>query len=366
MGSFLEAPTLAERLSNMESLHLFIDRFFEDSQLFVQALEDNNEATAASATRNASLLALISGLVVLISLAVTVYLVGQVRQVQRTAQSLSQGQFEARTGLNSGDEIGQIGAALDSLAGQVQGLLAGSEEVVQARTRQLQTVLDVNARISNILQVDRLLQDVSDVVKERFGLYHAHVYLLNPGQDRLVLTAGSGYVGRQMVAEGRVIDMKNLNSIAATAARTRTPVYVEDVRQSPTFLAHPLLPNTRSELSLPLIARGSVIGVLDVQSELLAFFDEQTQTILATMATQIATAISNARQFEQAEQTSRHEQAMNTIGQQLQTARTVDEVLRVASRELGKALRVPQTSIELQVQPEGPNPFSGPLTVEDN
>jgi GAF domain-containing protein len=135
----------------------------------------------------------------------------------------------------------------------------------------------------------------------------------------------------------------------ATAGRSRTSVVINNVELSETFLPHPLLPDTRSELAVPLMARGQLVGVLDVQSNQANYFTEQTLTILETLGNQIGVAISNATLYQVSERTSRHDHALSAITQQLQGATNVDEVLQVAVRELGKALRVPHTAIQLDM-----------------
>src|SRR5205085_1745250 len=142
----------------------------------------------------------------------------------------------------------------------------------------------VNRQIATILSPERLLQDVADLTKERFSLYHAHIFALNTAGDTLELTAGAGYVGRQMVAEGRQIALDNAQSIVASAARTRRGVIINDITQSATFLPHRLLPNTRSEMAVPLIARGRVLGVLDVQSDKAGHFDNDVLSVFEIMS----------------------------------------------------------------------------------
>ncbi len=222
----------------------------------------------------------------------------------------------------------------------------------EARSTELQTVVDVGTQVSTILEVDRLLRDVSDLTKERLRLYHSHIYLLNEVGDTLVLAAGAGAVGRQMVAQKRSIPVYNEHSIVATAARTRKEVIVNEVRQSPTFLPHPLLPDTRSELAAPLIARGELIGVIDLQSDAVDFFTPSKYSVAKLMAAQIAVAISNARLYETSERISRRERALGTIDRKIQGAMSMDEILQTTVRELGKALRVPYTAIELQMTPK--------------
>lgn len=306
-----------------------------------------NEATLQTYAGLAVLLAVASVLAIIFARQI----VFPIRQLQRAANRFAGGDLELRESddIKRDDELGILSRALNAMATQLRGLIGSFEERLEERTRDLQTVVAVSNQISTILDVNRLLQDVVDLTKERFGLYHAHVYILNEQTNILRLTAGAGHVGRQMVSEDRTIELYNVQSIVARAARSRTTVIINNVRESETFLPHPLLPDTHAELAVPLIARGRVLGVLDVQSDEAGYFTDETESVLNILATQIATALSNAQLFETADRASRHEQAIGRIQSQIQTALDMEEVLQVTVRELGKALRVPHTAIELRL-----------------
>ena len=92
-------------------------------------------------------------------------------------------------------------------------------------------------------------------------------------------------------------------SLVARAAREGKGVTVNDVTQAPDFLPNPLLPNTRSELAVPMIAGGNVIGVFDIQSEEVSRFTDTDINIQTTLAAQLATSIQNVRSFEQVAET---------------------------------------------------------------
>src|SRR6185436_18474703 len=134
----------------------------------------------------------------------------------------------------------------------------------------------------------------------------------------LVLSSGAGEVGRQMVAEGRSISLDREQSLVARAARERKGVTVNDVTQAPDFLPNPLLPNTRSELAVPMIVGGNVIGVFDIQSERIGRFTDSDVNIQTTLATQLATSIQNVRTFEQSRKRAELESMINGIGQIIQ------------------------------------------------
>lgn len=253
------------------------------------------------------------------------------------------------------DEIGEVAKGFQTMSNRIKELIGILESRVVARTRAIEAVTDVNAQVASVLDTERLLQDVADLTKERFRLYHAHVYLLDEEHLNLWLKAGAGHVGRQMVSDGHHIPLNHGQSIVAMAARQQKTVFVNDVKNSETFLGHPLLPDTRSEVAIPLITRGSVLGVLSVQSDAVDFFDNELRDVLTLLGGQIAIALSNAQLYEEASRNSRHEQALGKIEQSIQTANTIDELIQIASRELGKALRVPHTAIALKLPTDTPN-----------
>jgi PAS domain S-box-containing protein len=172
------------------------------------------------------------------------------------------------------------------------------EERVNSRTRDLEIAAEVSKQIANILDLDELLPQFVELTRSSFDLYHVHLYLLNDAGDTLVLEAGSGDAGHQMKARGHQIPLEHPSSIVARAAHTRDGVIINDTETSAAFLPNPLLPDTRSELAVPLLVANEVIGVLDVQSDELDRFGQEDVRTLTTLAGQVAVAVQNARTFD--------------------------------------------------------------------
>jgi PAS domain S-box-containing protein len=181
------------------------------------------------------------------------------------------------------------------------------------RARELQTVAEVSAAASSTLNMSDMLRRVSRLTRDNFGLYHAHVYLLDDAKDNLVLAAGAGEVGLQMVENQHAIALNNPKSLVARAARDAHGVIANDVRSAPDFLPNPLLPETRSELAVPLVVNQEVMGVLDVQSKNVNQFDADDVRIQTTLAGQIAIAVQNARTFAAIQQAQSTLQQQGTI-----------------------------------------------------
>jgi putative methionine-R-sulfoxide reductase with GAF domain len=227
------------------------------------------------------------------------------------------------------------------------------EQRVAARTKDLATVAEVGTATATILETDKLLQAVVDLTKERFELYHSHIYLLDESGENLVLASGAGEPGRQMKAKGLSIPLNREQSLVARAARERKGVIVNDVTQAPDFLPNPLLLDTRSELAVPMIVGGKVIGVFDVQSNQIGRFTESDINIQTTLAAQVSTSIQNVRSFEQSKAQADLESMVNAIGQKIQLATSVDDTLQTAIREIGLALGASRVSANIQTNRQG-------------
>ena len=236
--------------------------------------------------------------------------------------------------LKVGDEV-LFTAILNDITTRKQ-----SEESLRKRAIELQAVADVNAATSSILDQSELLAAVSNLTRERFELYHAHIYLMNETYDALILAAGSGAVGNIMAQQGHKIPLLREHSLVARSARTRKGVVVNNVLEEPDFLPNPLLPETRSEMAIPIIVSDEVIGVLDVQSEQVARFNDDDVRITTTLAGQIAVGIQNAQLFAESEQRVREAEATSTIAElfrsELSFDATFSEVLAVV-REIMQA-----------------------------
>src|SRR5512138_785997 len=189
------------------------------------------------------------------------------------------------------------------MTGRLQEILVDLEKRVAERTKALSSVAEVSTAVSTILETDKLLQQVVDLTKERFNFYHAHIYLLNEAGDTLVLASGAGEVGHQMVGEGRSISLDREQSLVARAAREKKGVTVNDVTTAPDFLPNPLLPATHSEMAVPMMIGDRVIGVFDVQSEIVGRFTDADIAVQTTLASQVAVALQNARSYTKVTET---------------------------------------------------------------
>lgn len=234
---------------------------------------------------------------------------GPIDNLVKVAQNvIGNNNLDIRADVTRNDEIGVLARAFNTMTEQLRIFIGTLEQHVQIRTQALSWVAEVGISASTIMETDSLLQQVVDMTKERFGFYHTHIYLLNETGDTLLLASGAGEVGRQMVVEGHSIPLDWGQSLVARVAREKKGVTVNDVTQMPDFLPNPLLPNTRSELAVPMLMGEQVIGVFDVQSDVVGRFTDTDIAVQTTLASQIAVAVQNARSFtkvKEAEQLTR-------------------------------------------------------------
>ncbi|NUM46583.1 MAG: PAS domain-containing protein, partial [Anaerolineales bacterium] len=199
---------------------------------------------------------------------------------------------------------------LRAASGQLIGLVGISRDVTEREaTRQmlekqateLATVARVSAAISTRLDVSELLQTVVDLTQTQFKLYHAHIYLLSDDEKTLTVAAGTGEVGRRIQTQGWQIPCDHPHSIVARVARTRHGALYNDIHTAPDFLPNPLLPNTRAEITVPILAADQLLGIFDLQSDQVERFKEEDIQIYTALAQQLAVALQNARRYELAQ-----------------------------------------------------------------
>jgi signal transduction histidine kinase len=163
---------------------------------------------------------------------------------------------------------------------------------------QLQASHEVGQQVTSVLALDELLNAVVESLQTRFGYYFVGVWLLDQTGEQIILHAGLGRDGNTPVETGWPIDLNTTRSIIAWTAKNGQAYRADDVTTDDEFLVMEPLPDTRSEIALPLQIGPEIIGVLDIQSERTARFDDEDQQVLKTLTNQIAIAIRNARLYE--------------------------------------------------------------------
>ena len=181
---------------------------------------------------------------------------------------------------------------------------------LQRRVVQIRTAGEISRSLGTILNPQDLLQHVADLIQKRFNLYYVGVFLIDDSRRFATLAAGTGEAGEKMIAENHQLSVGGSSMIgwATTHGKARISL---DVGQEDVRFRNPYLPQTRSELALPLITGNQVIGAISVQSTQTNAFDEDDITVLQSIADSLAIALENARLFQQFEKSLREIQQLN-------------------------------------------------------
>ncbi len=287
-----------------------------------------------------ALLSLLAAFVV--ALIVTRGITRPVNQLATAAEQISAGKLDTLIPVvRRRDEIGDLATAFGKMSSDLQTLYGTMEDRVAARTSELEIVARVSAAATTITDPDVLLKTVAELTKSSFKLYHAHVYLLGDDGRTLKLAAGAGEAGDKMRAAGHSIPFNREHSLVARCARSRRGVIVADVAKEPDFLANPLLPDTRSEMAVPIVINDELIGVLDTQSTRVGTFTQDNIKVMTTLADQLAVAIENANAFDrrrqllvQAETRLNNLQASSQIAEYIRIGGDLDGMLENVLRSM--------------------------------
>lgn len=211
------------------------------------------------------------------------------------------------------DELSLLDAALSESAGQVQGLRQTLEARLAERTADISTLNETNQRRSFQLEIvsriarattsmndlDQLLHEIANKISLAFGFYHVGIFLVSEERDYAVLRAANSPGGQKMLARGHRLKIGR-EGIVGYVTNTGRPRVALDVGVDAVFYNNPDLPDTRSEIALPLRVGEQIIGALDVQSAQPQAFNAEDLQTLTLLGDQISIAIENARLFDEA------------------------------------------------------------------
>ena len=212
------------------------------------------------------------------------------------ASRIARGEIDVQAALAGPAEVVSLASAFNYMTAQLRELIGSLEQRVADRTRNLQTAAEVARATASVLDPEELLRQTVDLVRERFDLYYVGVFLLDEAQRFAVLRAGTGEAGRKMLEQGHKLEVGGGSMVGQCVATGQARIAL-DVGAEAVRFDNPLLPQTRSEMALPLRSRGRVIGAMTVQSTEEAAFDEADIAVMQTMADQVAVALDNARLF---------------------------------------------------------------------
>jgi GAF domain-containing protein/HAMP domain-containing protein len=280
----------------------------EAALLSERNLGDINQSANRIAVLNAGLAAVMILLAVLAALLVTRSIANPIAELDQTARKIAAGDTQIRAVVTSQDEIGRLAGSFNEMTDQLGELIGNLENRVQERTLEIEKrsaqiagAAEVGSYIASIHQIDALLSQVTLLISEKFGFYHVGIFLLDEAGEYAVLRAANSEGGQRMLARGHKLAVGQTGIVGYVTAQ-RQPRIALDVGQDAVFFNNPDLPDTHSEMAVPLISSGELLGALDVQSTAPDAFTQEDIEILQLLADQVATAFQNAQLFASVQQ----------------------------------------------------------------
>ncbi len=326
--------TLNRIVSNGLSLAIFSAPIYDYSGKVIGVLDIIQDRTAlvqANARQlliNLFLILLTMGSALILILVNGSRALNPIRALTDAAREIANGNLNRAAQIHSGDEFEQLGNTFNAMTGQLRDLVTTLESRVQERTAELETrsaelasrsqelasanqrverraaqleaIAEVSSEIASLQKMDTLLPQITRQISEKFGYYHVGIFLLDEAREYALLVAANSEGGQRMLARGHKLQVGRVG-IVGYATGTGNPRIALDTGMDAVFFNNPDLPETRSEMALPLRSSRGIIGALDVQSVTSNAFNQDDIRVLSTLADQISIAIENDRLFEQTE-----------------------------------------------------------------
>jgi GAF domain-containing protein/HAMP domain-containing protein len=294
---------------------------------------------AEESIRNISLVALGASMLILMvfGLILGILTARPIEEITKNAERIIAGDFTQDVEPGVMDEIGELAINFNKMSQQMRSLISDLENQVAERTveltgrgqqlealaaqeerraSQLQAIAQVSTIINAVQNTEELLPRITQVISEQFGYYHVGIFLLNEDRRWAVLSASNSEGGQKMLTRNHRLRVGG-SGIVGYVTGTGLPRIALDVGDDAYFFDNPDLPDTRSEMAVPLRIGKSIIGALDVQSEKAGAFSQSDVELLSVLADQVAVALENARAYEQTQKALA--EAQNIYRQYLKT-----------------------------------------------
>lgn len=284
-----------------------------EMQTAIALARSETEAQTQSAIRTAALILLVLfAAAVGASFAIGQVIAAPVLRLTQTANRIIEGDLNAHADVTSRDEIGALAKAFNAMTLRLRETLQGLEKRVEERTaelvaanernerraKQFESIAQVARTIASTRNLEVLLNQITTAISREFGFYHVGIFLVDNAGEYAVLSAANSEGGKRMLARGHRLKVGEVGLVGYVTGSGK-PRIALDVGADAVFFNNPDLPDTRSEITLPLRAGEEVIGALDVQSTEPHAFSQEDVNILSTLADLVSIAIQNARQFEE-------------------------------------------------------------------
>lgn len=275
------------------------------------AREETRQQLATTVRVAVTLLFILLVIAIAVSLGLGRIIAAPIQRLTQVASQVAAGDLSVRATAATSDEIGTLSSAFNTMTERLRTTLEELEKRVEERTtelslanernerraRQFEAIAHIARTISSTRDLDRLLPQITTVINKEFGFYHIGIFLLDTAGEYAILSAANSEGGRRMLERGHRLKVAE-TGLVGYATGTGQPRVALNTGADAVFFNNPDLPETRSEIALPLRVGNEIIGALDVQSVEPNAFVQEDINILSTLADQVSIAIQNAQQFE--------------------------------------------------------------------
>ncbi len=224
-------------------------------------------------------------------------------------------------------------------------------ETTQQGLKEVNALYRITQRLAASLETEQLMKEVVDLLQQDFGYYYAQVYLIDQETDEIVLIQGSGEIGDNFKKLG--LRLPAGAGIIGHTAETGEPFVTNNVEDIVFYISHPLLPDTRSELAVPIKLNDQVLGVLDIQHCPPGRLTEGDLQLMSTVADQLAIALQKASLYSDLQTSLQQEKAMRSQLVQSERLALVGRLLASVSHELNNPLQAIQNALFLLKEARG-------------
>lgn len=242
---------------------------------------------------------------------------------------------------------------LETLAGQAAISIDNARlmEITQNHLKETEALYQINQRLAASIETDQLMQDVVELLQQKFGYFHVQIYVRDPETGDFVLRAASGTIGKKMIAQGYRLSPGE--GVIGYTAETGMPFFTNDVDDLISFKRHPLLPGTKSELAIPIRVEEQFLGLLDIHQAPPETLSERDVQLISAVADQLAVALQKAQLYADLQNSLHQEQSMRSKLVHSEKLAVAGRLLASVSHELNNPLQAIQNALYLLNEEKG-------------
>lgn len=235
---------------------------------------------------------------ILMAFSMSESIIAPVGELLDVFKQVEKGDLKQRARVIATDEVGELAIYFNRMIARIEELQQNLEKRVEDQTEKLRASNEVGRIASTILNPDDLISQVVNLIAKTFDYYYVAVFLVTGNERWAEIIDATGSAGEILKARRHRLQVGG-SSMVGNAIVSKQAQVAMDIGETAVRFNNPLLPNTRSELALPLVVGDRVIGVLDVQSIREADFKADDIATLQNLASQVAISIENARLFRE-------------------------------------------------------------------